>query len=179
MHGQINHRGKIGDTMQKLYCYADETGQDAKGELFLVVVVISSKGNRDLIAEGLLTTEKGCQKGLSKWHSTSLQRKIAYLQEVLRVKELRESIYYASFQDTKDYLSLTASTIAQAVLRKTEGENYQPIIVIDGLNKAEQRRVAEELRRLNIRGGKVRGARFRSDTFIRLADALAGFLRDS
>jgi len=48
--------------MQKLYCYVDETGQDTKGRLFLVSVVIPGK-ERESIKEKLETIEKKSRKG--------------------------------------------------------------------------------------------------------------------
>jgi len=54
-------------------------------------------------------------------------------------------------------------------------------IFIDGLNERERERVAKGLRRLAARRilfDKVRGLRDESSALIRLADALAGFIRD-
>jgi len=34
--------------MQKLYCYIDETGQDTKGKLFLVSIVIQEQEREEL-----------------------------------------------------------------------------------------------------------------------------------
>jgi hypothetical protein len=50
---------------------------------------------------------------------------------------------------------------------------------LDGLSKPERPRFAAGLRKLSIRVHKVRGARDQSDEFIRLADAVAGGVRDS
>jgi hypothetical protein len=44
--------------MQKLYCYTDETGQDTKGKLFLVSVVITEKELKDKIEHTLLSIER-------------------------------------------------------------------------------------------------------------------------
>lgn len=34
---------------QKLYCYVDETGQDTKGKLFIVVAIVIEKEKDELI----------------------------------------------------------------------------------------------------------------------------------
>lgn len=47
--------------MQKIYCYVDETGQDTKGELFLVSVVIA-KDERDNLIEKLEEIERSTRK---------------------------------------------------------------------------------------------------------------------
>jgi hypothetical protein len=52
-------------------------------------------------------------------------------------------------------------------------------VVVDGLGRPERHRFAAGLRKLGIAVRKVRGARDQSDELIRLADAIAGFVRDS
>jgi len=46
---------------QKLYCYVDETGQDTKGELFIVSVVVVG-WDRDALAEQLEMIERETQR---------------------------------------------------------------------------------------------------------------------
>ena len=55
----------------------------------------------------------------------------------------------------------------------------QATVIVDGLSRPERPRFAAGLRKLRIRVHKVRGARDQSDEFIRLADAVAGGVRDS
>ena len=50
---------------------------------------------------------------------------------------------------------------------------------VDGLSRSELRRFAKGLRALHIKVRKVRGVRDESDPLIRLADAVAGFIRDA
>lgn len=163
--------------MQKLYCYVDESGQDTKGKLFLVSLVVTEKILKDKLEERLLRIEKESAKGLAKWHTTTFSRRIAYLQAVLQVPALRKSIFYAVYESTKEYASLTTYSIAKAINIKSK-ESYQAIIIIDGLNEKERQRVMRGLRQLHITYKKVRGARDEASPLIRLADALAGFLRD-
>jgi len=58
---------------------------------------------------------------------------------------------------------------------------YRPTatVFVDGLVYAERRRFAAGLRKLNVIVHKVQGRRDESDEFIRLADAMAGFVRDA
>jgi len=101
--------------MQKFYCYVDETGQDTKGRFFLVVVVIVTKDDREAIEQRLLKIEEQSEKRMLKWRTTSLKRKIAYLEGALGIKELRGNIFYTSYHNTKEYILLVTQTIAQAV----------------------------------------------------------------
>ena len=59
---------------QKLYCYVDETGQDTKGDLFLVALVVTGSERDELIREAE-RIEETSGKGLMKWRKTALSRK--------------------------------------------------------------------------------------------------------
>lgn len=50
--------------------------------------------------------------------------------------------------------------------------------IIDGLNDKEKIIVQQELKKLNIHYNKVRGMKDEQSVFLRLADAVAGFMRD-
>jgi hypothetical protein len=141
----------------KLYCYADETGPDTKGKMFLVAVVITTSELREAIERSLEAVEEQSGKGLIKWKSTSVKRTEAYLQGILGINALQGSLFYAVYRDTKD---------------------YQATIYIDGLRKTEIKEVVRFLSAESIKRRKVKGLRDESSAYIRLADALAGFFRD-
>lgn len=67
--------------------------------------------------------------------------------------------------------------MAQAISKVAQGD-YKAVTFIDGLGKVERRAVGSGLRKQGIRIRKVRGLRHDSDEFIRVADAVAGFVRD-
>ena len=48
----------------------------------------------------------------------------------------------------------------------------------DGLNMKERSRISKELHQRGIRRRKLRGGREESSALLRLADAMAGFIRD-
>ena len=179
-YGFVHKGGKLVKTRVnglRLYCYVDETGPDTKGRYFLVAVIITEKQQRDALEEQMERIERESKKGKRKWIRTHPQRKFAYLEGLLDVDLLRESILYASYQNRTDYVQLTTLTIAQAILHKAE-DNYQAIIYIHRLNRADRKRISVGLGQQNIRKKKVRGLRETSSALIRLADAMAGFLRD-
>jgi len=111
--------------MQKLYCYVDETGQDTKGRIFLVSVIIPGKKEREQLESKLLVIEKRSGKKLSKWGSTHLKYKLDYLKEVFSLKILQGDIFYGVFHDTHEYVALTTYTIAQAISMKTQTQYRQ------------------------------------------------------
>jgi len=161
----------------KLYCFVDETGQDRKGEFFLVVVFLhetNGLGNLEGILEKL-ELETGKKK--SKWKKTSKVVKSEYLASLLTIKELKRSIYYSVYKGTLEFSKLTSLTIAKAVLSQVTND-YEVTIVIDGLNDREREVVTRELKGLKIKYRKIRGMKDEQSVFLRLADAMAGFLRD-
>lgn len=162
--------------MQKLYCYVDETGQDTKGTLFLVALVITGDA-RETLRKALVDYERRSGKSIKKWTNTTLEQKKTYLQEVLQVKLFQGRIFYRSFSHTTDYLDCTIEAIVQGIAKQAIPD-YKVTVVIDSLGKREGKTIGTRLRRRGIRVEKVRGVPHRSDEFIRLADAMAGFVRD-
>jgi len=162
----------------RLYCYADETGPDTEGKMFLVAVVITTSELREAIERRLEDVEEKSGKGLIKWKSTSVARKDAYLQGILNIDDLQGGLFYAVYRDTKDYLRLVTLTIARAVMQFSQGREHKATIYIDGLKKSEFSKVARYLSQTGVRRRKIGGLDDESSAYIRLADALAGFFRD-
>jgi len=162
--------------MQTFYCYADETGQDTKGRFFLVSVIIMGK-DREEIRNKLQKIEQESGKGKKKWTKATLSQKRAYIERILSKGLFDGRIFYSTFSHTTDYPSLIIKTLAQAISKAARGD-YKAVIFIDGLGKVERRTVGSGLRKQGIRIRKVRGLRHDSDEFIRVADAVAGFVRD-
>ncbi len=79
----------------KLYCFADETGQDTKGQLFLVAIVLHEADGIGTIEAKLSALEKESGKNKLKWKKTSNQVKIRYLEELVDIPDLKNSIYYS------------------------------------------------------------------------------------
>lgn len=163
--------------VDKLYCFVDETGQDTKGKYFLVAIVIQSKTNISSAEQKLLEAEKKSKKNKLKWTKTPFEARESYLNKLISIKELKGAIYYSSYQETKEYIHLTAHTIAKAILTK-EKDDFKVTIIIDGLNKKETFAVSRELKKLKIRYERIRGMKDEQNVFLRLADAVAGFIRD-
>ncbi len=161
----------------KYYCYADETGQDTNGRFFLVAVVIKESEKIENLEKQLLSLEKSSGKRIAKWRRTDLKAKKLYLNGLLELTELWGSICYSSYENAKNYTPLVSLTIAKALLQKTPDDRIVRII-IDGLNNKERDVVRSELKKLKIRYDNIRGMRDESSVFLRLSDAIAGFLRE-
>jgi hypothetical protein len=161
---------------QKLYCYVDETGQDSEGRLFLVAVLILGD-DRDDLRRAVLGIEQRTGKREKKWSRSTPRQRAAYIQSILDYPSLAGRLYYSAYQETHLYVDLTILSVAKAINTHTP-RPYAATILVDGLQRSEQRRFARGLRKLRISARKVRGLTDQADVFICLADSLAGFVRD-
>lgn len=162
--------------MQKLYCYVDETGQDTGRRLFLVSVIVTEKEQQEL-RKRLEIIESQTKKRFSKWVKTKKDKKQKYLQRIIETNLFRDKIFFSQYTQTNAYTEAIIETTAK-VISKQANKQYEANVYIDGLSKTERRKFASGLRKLRIKVRKVRGARDQSEIFIRLADAIAGFVRD-
>ena len=162
---------------QKLYCYVDESGQDTKGKWFLVAVVLLAK-NKDKIESELQIIEQQSGKFKTKWHRSKHHQRVKYFDAVTNIPELKHSLYYSIYTNSTLFADLIALTTVKAINAQNIN-NYQTQIVIDGLRKNLEKQFAASVRKLGIKTTKIKGARDESDPIIRLADALAGLLRDN
>lgn len=162
--------------VQKIYCYADETGQDTKGRLFLVSVIVGDTEREELrtVVEEI---ERETGKRHIKWQKTSHDIRVAYLDRLIREDVLKDKVCFSVYTQTQSYIDLTILTVAKSILRKVKTE-YKATVFVDGLDKVEIRKFTAGLHKLHIQTRKVRGLRDESDALIRLADAFCGFLRD-
>lgn len=160
---------------QKLYCYVDESGQDTRGRLFVVGVVVTG-AERNQLREMCERIEEESGKGDWKWVRASRQRQVAYMRRMLDERVLRGKLYFAVYEPARDYLSLTIETVTRAV-DASGVVDFRVVLLVDGLPAVAERAVGKQLRQLGIRTHKVRGVRDESDPLIRLADAVCGLVR--
>jgi hypothetical protein len=161
----------------KLYCYTDETGQDTAGRFFLVSVVLIDSAKKDELEAKLEEIEKRTGKNKKKWAKEELGIRIQYIKEIAKIKILQYSLYYSVYFETKEYMHLTTLSIAKAILSKNM-DDYAATIVIDGLTKKDTEKVKKDLKSLKIRYDAIRGMKDEQSAFLRLADGMAGFMRD-
>lgn len=182
----LRYTGSMKSTpSHKLYCYVDETGQDTLGQLFIVVAVLVST-ERDQLVQYLHEAELQSGIGQKKWVrvKTATQKWDQYIGSV-NTDVFRHKIFYSQQEavGTGAFEALTVYAIAQAVTtyRKQHRiqDNYKLSVIIDGLKKNEEGRIGKRLRELGIHSKKVRGARDQSEPLIRLADRIAGLVRDA
>ena len=114
-----------------------------------------------------------------KWHKSRPAYRQAYIEALLDLVDLRYSLFFEIFSDSKKYIELTSYATAKAVLRKA-GNDYKATVYVDGFRRKEIEVFTRGLRDLHIRTKKIRGVkRDENNAFIRLADALCGLVRDA
>ncbi len=161
---------------KKFFCYIDETGQDTRGNLFIVSVVVTNE-EKDRFVQVCEKIEQETGKGRVKWIKTAYDRRLTYIRQIIDNPIFQEKLHFAVYHNRRDYLPLTIRTIALA-LEATGEIDYKATILIDGLPRTQERLVGGQLRRLGVRTKKVRGVKKdENDALIRLADAVCGFVR--
>ena len=157
----------------------DETGQDTQGEIFVVSVVVTGQ-QRDTLLRLCEQLEKVSGKQKDKWGAAKHERRMRYLGHVFADDRFKGILRYTVFRQTRNYDAATGSAIARAVRDTRPIGNYKTLIYVDGLSKTKRHEYAVNLRHLGLSVRQVRGiARDESNSLIRLADALAGFVRDA
>lgn len=165
-------------TIKKIYCFVDESGQDTEGEIFIVSVVVTSE-QKDKLLQLCERIEKESGKGKFKWGKAQHKLRLKYLQRIFTNKLFKGILRYSTFHDTKDYDSATIKGIAKAVQYKEPKYKYTTLIYVDGLSKVKRHEYGSRLRRLGISTDKVQGVtKDENNSLTRLADAIAGFVRD-
>lgn len=161
---------------QTIYAFVDETGQDTKGEMFIVSVVVTDD-EYDRINEALIEIEQRSNKRMDKWRKARFKARLAYLQAILANPAFTDAIFFSHYINSLAYFELTVETTARAI--QCKAAVTQPVtIVVDGLSGQSIDRFKKSLRQRNINARKVRGVRDESEPLIRLADAVAGLVRD-
>src|SRR3989339_428750 len=100
--------------IQKLYCYIDETGQDTKGELFIVSVILIDQ-DKQKIEDQLIDCEKQSKKGKTKWQKAKFYQREAYINQIFTIKKLKDHLYYSEFKNSTAYYELVVYTAAQVI----------------------------------------------------------------
>lgn len=162
---------------QKLYCYVDESGQDTKGDIFIVSVVVTSK-ERDELLILCEEIEVKSGKGKFKWGKAEHNRRMDYIRRIFSKKIFKGKLRFTVYHEQVNYDMATIMGIAKAVHFKGPKE-YTTLVYIDGLAKTKRQEYGSELRKLGVPTRKVQGVtRDENNPLTRLADAVAGFVRD-
>lgn len=167
--------------IHKLYCYIDETGQDTIGRLFIVAVVVTDD-RRNELERFLEELEKNTGKKKRKWFKTRAKEQLSYIKGIMSA-DLPCQLYTKTYTVQGAYDELEVLAAAQAITLYKEAhtitDNYKVTIAIDGLAKGLVPRIGHSFRLLGIKTRNVHGERDEASPIIRLADAIAGLVREA
>ena len=160
---------------EKLYCYVDETGQDAAASAFVVVAVIGA-GVQDELRQTLEKIERQAGTGHRKWHKSRSERRLRYLSLVLETQLLAGHIFFGTYRKPTPYFFPFVETIERAVRAKAH-DPYTARVVIDGIDRQKAAELTNALRDRGVTLDMVKGKKDESEPLIRLADMWAGCIR--
>jgi len=123
-------------SMQKLYCYVDETGQNVGSEFFIVVAVVSDEDQYRLRRQ-LTDVEEVAQTNQLKWHKTEHSRRIKYLSLVVERNIAKGSVYTARYRKPIPYFFPIIDVLEKAIKKVARGE-YQVRVYVDGIDRKKQ-----------------------------------------
>ena len=160
--------------MPQVHSHVDETGQDTKGDKFILGVV-NINDDRSVALQLATRLELSTGRGRNKWIKTTDTKKLVYVKALLSTHVFKGCLYYAVYRNTNDFLTCTIAGTAAAI--KAHASDSRALVRVDGLTKAQRNIFAVGLRRRAIATEKVRGVDDQGDALVRMADALCGFTR--
>jgi hypothetical protein len=164
----------MSDKPKKLYCYVDETGQDAGSEIFVVVAVVAWDDVESLRLS-LVKLERELKVGNKKWHKLRHASRMGFMAAFLRQKFNNLSIYFGRFNKPVPSFFPTFEVIQRSLVSFSEPINVN--VSVDGLDAISAKKMTNALRSKHLRLRLVKGPTDESEVLIRLADRWAGCLR--
>lgn len=165
--------------MKKFYCYVDENGQDTQGDIFIVSVVVTEE-NRDELLTLCEQLEQVSGKRKDKWGKAKHERRMRYISHIFADDRFKGFLRYEVFRRTKDYDTSTITAIVSSVKWDKPVGKYTTMVYVDGLSKTKRQEYGARLRRMGLPVRRIRGvARDETNALTRLADSIAGFVRDA
>lgn len=165
-------------SIKKLYCYVDETGQDAGSKFFVVVSIVSSEDQLSTRGK-LLDLENQSKVHARKWFNSRSPIKEDFLNMVVSEQIAKGDLYYAKFKKPLPFFLPLLETVEKAIKDKAGTDLYQAIVYVDGIDKKKAKELTGALRMKGISLKYVRSARDESEPFIRLVDRWAGCIRQA
>lgn len=163
---------------RRFYCYVDETGQDTKGNIFIVSVIITAKSQEE-IAVFIREIEASSGKSQFKWGRAVLKQRLEFIDQIFSQSKNKLAVYYSVYKDTTEFKNSTVLTIAKSINAREDYKKHTFNIYVDGLSKKDERYYGSQLHHLGIHTKKVKGVKKdENNPMIRLADSICGFVRD-
>lgn len=165
--------------MHRICFYSDDSyGACGNKRHHVVVAGIALMADRTNVNRALLEAEKKSKKGIMDWHSAPPRVREAYLEEVLAIEAIRGRVFYHPFDAllAKDYWRARVTALSAAINRYTPGD-CQHRMLPEGLKSNPRHQLRTDLKKCGCERVTVESAQLIMDPEVRLADALAGYVR--
>jgi hypothetical protein len=162
-------------SVPKLYCYVDETGQDAASDIFVVVAVVTAR-EQEPLRQALMDVEHLAGTGRRKWHKSRSSLRLRYLTMSLERHLGFGEIFFGSYPKPLPYFFPLLEVLEQAIKIKAVPP-YSARVYVDGIDHKKAAELTNALRLRGISLEMVKGRRDESEPIIRLADRWAGCIR--
>lgn len=164
-------------SMQKLYCYVDESGQDTASDFFVVVAVIT-EGDQQSIREHLERIERNAGTNRKKWHKVRHENRMRYLSAVLEQKIAAGNVYVVHYKKPIPFF-FPMIVLLEKAIKQAAKEAHRANVYVDGIDDQKAKELTNALRASKISLRLVKSRRDESEPLIRLADMWAGCIRSS
>lgn len=152
---------------------------ETRGQLFIVAVVALDTELHQLISL-CETLEKASNKGENKWRKAKHSWRLDYMRRIFAREEFQGRLCYAVFRDMQEYERATVEAISRTVRYLSPAGEYRAAVYVDALSKSKRHVYGAMLRKTGVAVHKVQGVtKDENNALIRLADAVAGFVRDA
>jgi hypothetical protein len=164
--------------LKKLYCYVDETGQDAASRVFIVVAVVSAE-DQEKLRDAIIEIENTAETGRRKWDKSRPARRLHYLELTLQSGLLCNDVFFDAYQKPLPYFFPMLDVLEKAIKAKAADQAYVALILVDGIDRKKASELTNALRLRGVSLELVRSRRDESEPWIRLADMWAGCIREA
>jgi len=162
---------------QKLYCYVDETGQDAGSKIFITAAVVSSDDQHNLRME-LEAIEKQTKIFKRKWYRAGRRQRTDFITRIMESGQRFGKIFYIVYKKPILFFLSWLEVIASALESVVQGD-YRAQVYVDGIDHKKAAELTNTLRAKGVKLSFVKSARDETEAFIRLADRAAGLVRSA
>ena len=163
---------------QKLYCYVDESGQDAGSRFFVVVAVLVLSEGRLAIQDRLIALEDAARTGRRKWNNLRHSRRLDYLSSLLNQNIGNKKVFFSRYKKPIPYFFPVIEILEKAI-KHVSGDSIHARVYVDGINQTVAMALTNALRARGISLTMVKGKRDENEPLIRLADMWAGCIRSA
>lgn len=152
----------------------DETGQDVRSRVFIVVAVVAE--DTESLAGKIHGIERSTGVGSKKWRKTRPLHRCRYLKTLLEQHIGFGSVFFGAYKKPLPYFFPLLEVVEKSIKIKAASA-YRAIVVVDGIDHKKAAELTGALRLKDITLDFVRSGRDESEALLRLADRWAGCIR--